>query len=68
MSTPPACHRSGRRAAASTRQVDDAVGALVNVRQTLPELFRAKPALLAMSPLPSDQMRALASELGVDGS
>ncbi|ONK15838.1 transcriptional regulator [Streptomyces sp. MP131-18] len=60
------------RAHTQRRQVDEAVTALVNVRQTLPEMFRAKPAvkqlvadLLVMSSLPSNQLLALASELGV---
>ncbi|RKN08571.1 helix-turn-helix domain-containing protein [Streptomyces radicis] len=54
------------------RQVNDAVTALVNVRRTLPQMFRAKPTvkqlvtdLMTMSPLPSDQLKELASELGV---
>ncbi|GAA3889495.1 helix-turn-helix domain-containing protein [Streptomyces sedi] len=53
------------------RQVNEAVSALVSVRQTLPEMFRAKPAvkqvvsdLMAMSQPPSDQLRSLAAELG----
>ncbi|MDT0442687.1 helix-turn-helix domain-containing protein [Streptomyces johnsoniae] len=60
------------RAHTQRRQINEAVTALVNVHRTLPEMFRAKPAvkqlvadLLTMSSLPSDQLRALASELGV---
>ncbi|WP_059010327.1 helix-turn-helix domain-containing protein [Streptomyces specialis] len=57
---------------AQRRQVADAVSALVEVRDLLPEMFRAKPAvkqlvsdLVAMSPVPSDELRALARELAV---
>lgn len=60
------------QAHAQRRQVNEAVSALEDARQLLPEMFRAKPSvrqlvadLLAMSPLPSDQLRALARELGV---
>ncbi|AZK95528.1 MULTISPECIES: helix-turn-helix domain-containing protein [Streptomyces] len=60
------------KAHAQRRQIDRAVDSLVRVRGLLPEMFRAKPAvkqlvadLLAMSPLPSDQLRELARELGV---
>jgi transcriptional regulator with XRE-family HTH domain len=60
------------KAHAQRRQIDQAVDALDKVRDLLPEMFRAKPAvkqlvadLLAMSPLPSDQLRAMARELGV---
>ncbi|MGW5673815.1 helix-turn-helix domain-containing protein [Streptomyces sp. NPDC003860] len=60
------------KAHAQRRQIDQAVNSLVRVRELLPEMFRAKPAvkqlvadLLAMSPLPSDQLRALARESGV---
>ncbi|WP_346070952.1 helix-turn-helix transcriptional regulator [Streptomyces cheonanensis] len=60
------------KAHAQRRQIDKAVHSLSNVRELLPEMFRAKPAvkqlvadLVAMSPLPSDQLRTLARELGV---
>ncbi|QDY78096.1 helix-turn-helix domain-containing protein [Streptomyces qinzhouensis] len=60
------------KAHAQRRQIDRAVDSLARVRGLLPEMFRAKPAvkqlvadLLAMSPLPSDQLRELARELGV---
>ncbi|MGP4115201.1 helix-turn-helix domain-containing protein [Streptomyces sp. 4N509B] len=60
------------KAHAQRRQVAEAVTALEDARRILPEWFRAKPAvkqliadLLAMSPLPSDQLRSLARELGV---
>ncbi|WP_243744585.1 hypothetical protein [Streptomyces hainanensis] len=48
------------------------LGARHRVRELLPEMFRAKPTikqlvgdLVTMSPLPSDQLRALSRELGV---
>ncbi|MFE7130051.1 helix-turn-helix domain-containing protein [Streptomyces sp. NPDC057638] len=60
------------KAHAQRRQIDQAVSSLVRVRDLLPEMFRAKPAvkqlvsdLVAMSPLPSDQLRALARDLDV---
>ncbi|MDT0318087.1 helix-turn-helix domain-containing protein [Streptomyces millisiae] len=59
------------KAHAQRRQIDQAVDALVRVRELLPEMFRTKPTvkqlvadLLTMSPLPSDRLRALADELG----
>ncbi|MFC3585689.1 helix-turn-helix domain-containing protein [Streptantibioticus rubrisoli] len=60
------------RAHAQRRQVDSAVSALLMARQLSPEMVRAMPSvkqlvmdLLTMSQPPSDQLRSLASELGV---
>ncbi|MEU1624135.1 helix-turn-helix transcriptional regulator [Streptomyces sp. NPDC020096] len=60
------------RAHAQRRQVDSAVSALLTARQLSPEMVRAVPTvkqlvsdLLTMSQSPSDQLRALANELGV---
>lgn len=64
-------HVDVAKAHAQRRQVDDAVAALEQVHQLLPEMFRANPAvrqlttdLLAMSQLPSDQLTALARAAG----
>ncbi|MDT0308827.1 helix-turn-helix transcriptional regulator [Streptomyces sp. DSM 44917] len=60
------------KAHAQRRQVAEAVAALAKARELLPEMFLAKPGvkqlvsdLVAMSPLPSDQLREMARELGV---
>jgi transcriptional regulator with XRE-family HTH domain len=66
------------RAHAQRRQVPDAVSALLRARELSPGMVRAMPAvqqlaadLLAMSPSasedPSEDLRALARELGVQG-
>ncbi|MFD7546356.1 helix-turn-helix domain-containing protein [Streptomyces sp. NPDC059578] len=63
-------HLDLARAHAQRRQIERAVDSLIRARELLPEVFRAKPAvkqlvsdLLAMSPLPSDQLRELARGL-----
>jgi tetratricopeptide (TPR) repeat protein len=60
------------RAYAQRRQVGDAVTALLSARELSPELVRALPLvkqltadLLTMSQPPSEELRALAGELGV---
>ncbi|MGW3022746.1 helix-turn-helix domain-containing protein [Streptomyces sp. NPDC001221] len=60
------------RAYAQRRQVTDAVSALLAARELSPELVRALPMvkqliadLLTMSQPPSEELRALAGELGV---
>ncbi|MER6128306.1 helix-turn-helix transcriptional regulator [Streptomyces sp. NPDC001795] len=60
------------RAYAQRRQVADAVSALVKARELSPELVRSLPLvkqlaadLLTMSQPPSEELRALARELGV---
>ncbi len=62
------------RAHAQRRQVDEAVSALLKARQLSPEMTRAMPLvkqlvadLLTMSQPPSEALRTLAAELGVQG-